>query len=563
MDPSAALGSLANLRRREYDSQLIHVVQGESSKELGICPSRLWALAMGRGSDYSDMLVFLDDLAKQKSNSAISRHAHDNCTEDLCIPAYNDTTTTCQLHKCQSDDCGIFEFPIEKLNKAFCGLDRPIKWIPTSWDILAWQQDRTMRLCSSNEDFIAISHVWSDGTGHGFQSPGSVNNCLVEYWAEIAKSLQCSGLWWDTLCVPTEKQSKRKALDIMLENYSRAKYVVVHDQELVNMLWVDGKTAAVALVLSTWFTRGWTAAELNATRERRRRRTPKVKVLFKNPDNPMQPLIKDLDRDILAGRSQFTSLAHLTASRILRSVRTQIDSLEVLLQVLQPRSTAWDKDKLIVASLMTLDQREVDTSRSTPELTRAILAANLSIPKTAFFHNKVPMKSHGAWSWCPPSIFDFDMRRATFEADECHEPLSIREDGSLVGAFAIFPLQQKDFDFICPYSSHPSIVHRMVNAAEASEKCAVLKVSGQTEDSRVAQGILVEVDGFFNNTIQCRYISCVYLTLPQQNQNRVRKCAMGLDVDGKDSTQVARDAEHALAATVEWKYRKGPIARFR
>ena len=230
MDPSAALGSLANLRRREYDLQMMHAVQDKSLKEFGICPSRLWALAMGKGSDYSDMLVFLDHLAKRKSHSAISRFAHDDCTEELCIPANNDTTTIRQLHKCQSNDCAIFTFPIEKLDEAFCGLDRPIPWIPTSWAVnSSWQQDQTLRLSSLNEDFIAISHVWSDGTGNGLQSPGYVNGCLLQYWADIAKSLKCSGLWWDTLCVPTQKQSKRKALDIMLENYSRAKYVVVHD----------------------------------------------------------------------------------------------------------------------------------------------------------------------------------------------------------------------------------------------------------------------------------------------------------------------------------------------
>lgn len=243
------------------------------------------------------------------------------------------------------------------------------------------------------------------------------------------------------------------------------------------MPWIDSETAVVALVLSTWFTRGWTAAELNATREGTRkvkgtrmrflkRTTPKV--LFKNPENPMQPIMKDLDRDILAGNGQFTSLAHLTASKLLSGVRTNIDSVQGLLQVLQGRSTAWDKDKMIVASLMSLDQSKVDTSKSIPDLTRAILAATTDMPKIVFFHNKVPMKSHGAWSWCPPSIFDFEMRRTTFEADECQEPLWIDEDdGSLSGAFAVFPLQQRDFDFMCPYSSHPSIVQRISSAKES------------------------------------------------------------------------------------------------
>ena len=94
MDRSAALGSLAKLRRRETDLQMMHAVQDKSLKEFAICPSRLRVLAMGKGSDYSEMLVFLDRLAKRNSHSAISRFAHDDCTEKLCIPANNDTTTT-------------------------------------------------------------------------------------------------------------------------------------------------------------------------------------------------------------------------------------------------------------------------------------------------------------------------------------------------------------------------------------------------------------------------------------------------------------------------------------
>ena len=123
----------------------------------------------------------------------------------------------------------------------------------------------------------------------------------------------------------------------MLENYSRAKYVVVQDPDLVNMPSIDSETTAVALVLSTWLTRGWTAAELNATMEGTRKvkgtrmrflkRTPPMKVVFKNPENPMQPIMKDLDRDISVDNGQFTSLAHLTASKLLSVVRTNLDSV--------------------------------------------------------------------------------------------------------------------------------------------------------------------------------------------------------------------------------------------
>lgn len=49
-------------------------------------------------------------------------------------------------------------------------------------------------LADEKTDFIAISHVWSDGTGKGTQKHGDVNSCLVNYWVDIARSLNCEGI---------------------------------------------------------------------------------------------------------------------------------------------------------------------------------------------------------------------------------------------------------------------------------------------------------------------------------------------------------------------------------
>jgi hypothetical protein len=81
----------------------------------------------------------------------------------------------------------------------------------------------------------------------------------------------------------------------MLQTFEMAKMTVVHEQDLVNFKWRDDGSPAVALILSSWFTRGWTAAELWASRNH------PVKVLFADPDDPSRPpLIKDLDDDVLA-----------------------------------------------------------------------------------------------------------------------------------------------------------------------------------------------------------------------------------------------------------------------
>ncbi|RYP52102.1 hypothetical protein DL768_002652 [Monosporascus sp. mg162] len=103
---------------------------------------------------------------------------------------------------------------------------------------------------------------------------------------------------------------------MMLQNFSRAKYAVVHGLDLVNVPWADGGAVAVAITLSAWFKRVWTAAELNANQWKEL----SAKVLFRNA-NPERPdlVVKNLQQDILSfGPGALPDLAHLNAAQIIR-----------------------------------------------------------------------------------------------------------------------------------------------------------------------------------------------------------------------------------------------------
>jgi hypothetical protein len=221
--------------------------------------------------------------------------------------------------------------------------------------------------------------VWSDGTGVGLKIPGRVNHCLFSYFADIARDLECEGLCWDAICIPEGKdeegkKQKREAINNMLENFKEAKYTVVHDLDLMELEWREDGSPAIALILSSWFTRGWTAAELFSSR--------RVKVLFKNSSDGT-PLIKDLNKDILpwiklAGDSpkEYPSLGHLVASDIIGLVHqltpdtfswdqgnlsqdsmqldvtaglTGILTFKHLMRVLRQRTTSWASDRILIA----------------------------------------------------------------------------------------------------------------------------------------------------------------------------------------------------------------------
>ena len=98
---------------------------------------------------------------------------------------------------------------------------------PTAWT-------ENFQLAAEGQKYIAISHVWSDGTGAGLQKAGTVNRCLFKYFTDIAKRLGCEAVWWDAVSVPTEKSARAKAVRSMADQYANAEYTVVHDAHLLN-----------------------------------------------------------------------------------------------------------------------------------------------------------------------------------------------------------------------------------------------------------------------------------------------------------------------------------------
>ncbi|KAF4246792.1 hypothetical protein CNMCM8980_008184 [Aspergillus fumigatiaffinis] len=186
---------------------------------------------------------------------------------------------------------------------------------------------------------MAISHVWSDGTGAGAWRDGEVNECLYLYFRGIAEHFQCEGIWWDALCIPRTKAARNKAIQKIQTNYQDARVTLVHDCFLRNWDW-DPETACFGILMSPWFSRGWTALELAKSR--------KVKVIFKGRYGPV---IKDLDEEILA-KADETNVPRIKASRMIRNLRKKFTSLNELLTVLRPRFTSWPKDMAVISALL-------------------------------------------------------------------------------------------------------------------------------------------------------------------------------------------------------------------
>lgn len=554
-----------------YMTQRIrHCRRALQFQEFGICPSRLGNLVLSSGNHPMTLIAILQGL--NQSSIPRSGTKHSSCTEQLCMFAEDNATNFAQLHKCSgvsggppSSKCRQTVFSPDNLRKLLSkNLWNP--WVCTAWDVSKWAKysigktppSNTLFLGQPSCRYIAISHVWSDGTGVGINSPGNVNSCLAAYFARIAVRLGCSGLWWDSICVPSGREEKRRAMDRMLDNYANATYTVIHDLSLVNLEWTDDGTPAIALTLSSWYTRGWTATELFSTRKAK----GSVKVLFKDPNlNNTEPLIKDLDTEVLIPAENYSGLrwgrvpshAHLSVSTIVRCIRhseteAKIKSLSHLMRILRPRTTSWAKDRMILAALLCLPSDDVNTSRTISQLTTDILRRLRTFPMSYLFHGEAPISPFGAFSWCPPSLFD--LGKATTltaaHADSDVECLSFGVLECFVDAYLLS--DARDALGILPYASHPSIVAKINVALTTPSNCVLLRRWGLSNDgeqtidtwilaNRVPQPsnhqlLSARIKPEQKLGLFLRWVGCVICRKPKYGKSSLfTRCFFGLDVD--------------------------------
>ena len=364
-----------------------------ATTEAKVCPSRLWAIG---GKNFRRLLPSRWRLEEQHARALEIEKApqngidgdenqyrleledHERCNFEFCEYSLRDFTGVEQRHECLAKDCPLLKglFSRDILRSA-----------AESNSSTVWALDG-LSMLERHRPYMAISHVWSDGTGAGAWPDGEVNECLYSYFKRIAEQFQCEGIWWDTICIPKEKAAREKAIRKIQSNYENARITLVHDVFLRNWIW-DSDTACFAIIMSTWFSRGWTALELSKSR--------KVKVIFREKYGAV---VKDLDEEILARDSD--TYSHKEASRIVRNLRQGITSLNELLRVLQPRHTSWPKDRAIISALL----MNVGIPKGALQLDvyKSILREGRpQISHGNLFHNSATA-SEG--SWCPTNLLD-------------------------------------------------------------------------------------------------------------------------------------------------------------
>ncbi|KAL6792584.1 hypothetical protein GGI42DRAFT_334991 [Trichoderma sp. SZMC 28013] len=442
---------------------MIPVVQQavEMAGRLGICKHRLWNLAYSSEKGQDDLLLLMELAEECPSRDALEHTGHANCSAEFCLFDDVNSSRCEQLHKCRSGECYQLHFPLDQLNEA------TIQGRTTAWPVRDVNLD-CISLSPPPANAMAISHVWSDGTGVGVSLPGSVNSCLLLYFQAIAVELGCDGIWWDTVCIPLERQARRLAISKMHDNYETAKHTIVHDEYLLNFDWADDGSPALALVLSPWFTRGWTALELSVSKS--------VKVLYRDPNDPLKHIIKDLDKDILASR-HFKKLGHVVASTVIERLRNNEPSISNLLMVMGTRVTSWPRDRITIAALLA---RVPDFDYEDPPAvsTIKIMRLYLEVPLNFLLHGHDTVSpSGGGFSWCASNILDgspatvYDMPSTILHTGHA----IIDKLGAAISDWKYRLLTAEDTTLLRPHSSHLSVGFRIRKALQEKwQHCLLL-----------------------------------------------------------------------------------------
>ncbi|KAJ2994718.1 hypothetical protein NUW58_g1476 [Xylaria curta] len=498
----------------------------ESSRRLneyGMCLNRLWNVSLQSPNGVADISHVVDTALGAPLLGIKGKHSE--CTEEHCLYSHENSTLVKQAHKCPSGKCtDEITFPPEKLNHAFENVNtssNSLIWYNTAWRVqTGGERDRSrplrkiipsiqlgekLALCNLDTSYMAISHVWSDGTGVGMKSPGLVNTCLYEYFRKISQREECAcdGIWWDSISIPTERKARAAAINSMLENYQRAKVTLVHDQDLVNFEWRDDGSPAVALVLSSWFTRGWTAAELWASRNH------PVKVVFKDPSSN-EPLIKDLYDDILGGDLSgwlFDGGGHPGGSPSFKA------------RVLDPSGNIPTLGHLIATDILALLWRPGAPNTTAEdnvvgERSNDYLWSDVFTPeRNGSINIGIPIVSIGPWDWCPQSIFDFAQSFVSNAAsgDYCE----VQRDGRLRGDFLVYEVLYNDV--ISAYRPHPALAARVSVALSARNKCLLLTTATIQQQQTY---ILFQPMYLNDQTITGRWVGSVSLKSPLGESRR-------------------------------------------
>jgi hypothetical protein len=185
---------------------------------------------------------------------------HDHCNRAQCV-AYNvDVSTYSPKHVHQPCSCERVIPPPKDVYDILHSGSFPIL---DGESIIADAQQGELIVRRHNQDmeYLAFSHVWSDGLGSVTEK--GLPRCQVVYLTHLCKAITGSNLFWiDGLCVPSDAKTRTAAIHLMAATYAKASTTLVLDYSLRQCSSsATIEEIALRILSSVWLRRLWTLQE--------------------------------------------------------------------------------------------------------------------------------------------------------------------------------------------------------------------------------------------------------------------------------------------------------------
>ncbi|KAI5837088.1 hypothetical protein DFP73DRAFT_569385 [Morchella snyderi] len=364
---------------------------------------------------------------------------HGDCTDFRCMADQIDEATYKVVHVDEECRCASVEVDVQKV----CEFLESGK-IP----LIAVDDNLGVRIVS-DENFVAISHVWSHGLGN--PNMNALPLCQLRRLRTAISALDSSNpdlhlrsttsdtyaFWMDTLCIPVSpdlKAYRKKAIALMGKTYHCATAVLVLDRSLKQL--TSTSTSLIQqclwLLICGWLRRLWTLQEaalartlfldlqdgptsymrpddpsaLIANRLRRERLTPA----------PMKDLISDI---LLTRELELLIKRRIPLARHIREESTHPDHptpYQYLAAATESRCTSKLKDEpLILATIM--GHENVAAMLQEPDISKRMgmwHVAMRSIPTDIIFlDNQIVTLPYAPFRWAPTSLMEYELARQT------------------------------------------------------------------------------------------------------------------------------------------------------
>lgn len=202
-----------------------------------------------------------------------SGHLHDGkdhgeCTTKQCVAHQINLQMYQTAHLTPECSCEHVQAPMEKANRILSNGGIPI--ISFNAPLTSYENLDIDAVDASDEvQYIAISHVWSDGLGN--PKSNSLPRCQIQYlrdrtlnclWTQGRKDAKRVQLWIDTLCVPLDEPLRGRAIELIKDTFGRASEILVLDGRLKSLSReVPYTENMMRVTCSIWLRRVWTFLE--------------------------------------------------------------------------------------------------------------------------------------------------------------------------------------------------------------------------------------------------------------------------------------------------------------